>query len=33
MKKTLGMRTFYSIKNHLEKFGGCIREWLHAAVI
>ena len=33
MKETLGMKTFYSIKNHFEKFGYCIREWLRAAVI
>ena len=33
MKETLSMKTFYSIKNRFEKFGCCVREWLHAAVI
>ena len=26
------MKTFYSIKNHFENFGYCIREWISAAV-
>ena len=33
IKETLRMKTFYSLKNHFEKFICCIREWLRAAAI
>ena len=31
-KEAFVMKTLYSIKNHFENFGYCIREWLFAAV-